>query len=293
MGHSSERIDHARLRADPEYLAAMACEQFKQNDRYHRGLLTAQAFSQALEALGLRFGQPEVEDIIQYCIITDDGYVHYKGLLTHCQPSEPRAKQSTAKTTIFPQEEDRATCSTSHTAVPSWMEPSTTTAAESRQRMYLTERTEDIRQAYARWDRGLYSNEAFKEELRGYGITLTKELERLLEVHSCSRNMSFGQLMSALQIDENDGRKARAQHRGSDTDSVLSASRDMRDTRGRQHDEQSVCSSVTAVTGDLHDNLRQAICDFVDGRIPAITFRRQLHHNGVPLSQELDRLIRT
>ncbi|CAJ1336428.1 unnamed protein product [Effrenium voratum] len=40
-------------------------------------------------------------------------------------------------------------------------------------------------------------------------------------------------------------------------------------------------------------SLRQAICDFVDGHIPAVTFRSQLQRFGVALTPDLDKMIRT
>jgi hypothetical protein len=245
-----------------------------------------------------------VEDILQYCTITDDGYVHYKDLMFHLAPEMPRAKQSSLKATIFPEEEarhrdsptatsftnDRASSYTSYGGAPS--------TVSSRQRRQLVERTDDIRQAYARWEKGQYAHEAFKAELQALGITLTKEFERLIVVHGASRNMTFGQLMATLQIDENDGRRARANNRlesesGTGFSSLRdSAPNDFRQQRS-QFDEQSVCSSVTASNGNMQNELRQAICDYTDGRIPAVTFRRCLHHSGVPVTSELDRLIRT
>jgi len=98
-----------------------------------------------------------------------------------------------------------------------------------------------------------------------------------------------------LQVDENDGRRGRAKMSDTDVSSGFSGSRDQGDFQRRQLqcDEQSVCSSVTAATGDLQNSLRKSICEFVDGRIPGIAFRRQLHQSGVPVPPDLDRLIRT
>merc|ERR1740138_2046656 len=132
MGH--HRLDQARLRTDPEYLAAKACEKFKENDRYHNGLLTAKAFSQALDDLGLRYGQKEVEEIMQYCVVTDDGYVHYKDLIYHCAPEMPRAKQSSMKATIWPEEDQGSSYSSRRGDTPS------STTASSRNRL-LSERS--------------------------------------------------------------------------------------------------------------------------------------------------------
>ena len=65
-------------------------EEFKKYDTYNRGLITAAAFSRVLEDLGLKYGQKEVEEIMHYCIITEDGYVHYKELLELVAPATPQ-----------------------------------------------------------------------------------------------------------------------------------------------------------------------------------------------------------
>eukprot|EP00397_Hematodinium_sp_SG-2012_P032794 GEMP01034953.1.p1 GENE.GEMP01034953.1~~GEMP01034953.1.p1 ORF type:complete len:455 (+),score=75.80 GEMP01034953.1:95-1459(+) len=87
--------DQARLRSDPFYLRCQLCERFRKYDTYNRGLITAASFSRSLEDLGLRFGHDEVSDILRFCTITDDGYVHYKELIKHTSPEEPKAKKNT------------------------------------------------------------------------------------------------------------------------------------------------------------------------------------------------------
>lgn len=287
MVSTNDRIDRARLRRDPEYLAHAICEKFKQVDTYHRGLITAAAFNRALQELGLRCGQKEVDRVLQFCVITDDGYVHYKELMLHLAPEQPRAKQSSAKGTIFPEERPKSRSgrmddanSKAHSKVSSSNHRSTFTA----------ERMEDLQHAYARWDRGQLTNEAFKVEIRGLGLTIPKELERLLVMHDMSRNMTFGQLMSAMQIDENDGRRARSHYAQSDTDTSAGYSAPSEDPRFAVRPRSELSSWSSEIIGD-NRALRQAICDFVDGNIPAPAFRRLLHQCGVTVTPELGRLI--
>lgn len=220
---------------DPHGLLAAACQQFVQVDTYHRGLITAAAFSKALAALGLRYGEPKVDEILQYCTITKDGYVHYKELLHLVSPATPRAKGSSAKEMIFPAEQNAA--ASSH---PSQVSPGSAPA-------------EDIRRIYARWDRGQISNEGLKEGIRQLGVAVAPELERLLLVYGPSRGMPFGKLMSALQIDTVDGRRGR-----------------------RPWQETEVEDDLRSEDGLQAPALRQVMCDFLDGRTPAVTFRRQL-----------------
>merc|ERR1712134_114629 len=69
---------------------------------------------------------------------------------------------------------------------------------------------EKVRQIYARWDRGLLTDNQFKEELYSQlGMPPNEEIERLLTVYGPSRNLLFGKLMHALQIDDFTNRKCR------------------------------------------------------------------------------------
>lgn len=47
-------------------------------DTYHRGLITLEAFSRAMEGLGVQQGGREFATITRYCRIVDEGYVVYK-----------------------------------------------------------------------------------------------------------------------------------------------------------------------------------------------------------------------
>mmetsp|Transcript_56222 Transcript_56222/g.97653 ORF Transcript_56222/g.97653 Transcript_56222/m.97653 type:complete len:596 (-) Transcript_56222:63-1850(-) len=287
MVTTNDRIDRARLRRDPEYLAHAVCEKFKQVDTYHRGLITAAAFQRALDELDLRCGQKEVDRVLQFCVITDDGYVHYKELMQYLAPEQPRAKQSSAKGTIFPEDRPKSRSGKMDDAAS---RQNSKVSSSNQRSTFIAERMEDLQHAYARWDRGQLSNEGFKVEIRGLGLSIPKELERLLVMHDMSRNMTFGQLMSAMQIDENDGRRARSHYPQSETDTSAGYSAPSEDPRyaARPRSEPSSWSSVT--NGD-NSALRQAICDFVDGNIPAPAFRRQLHQCGVTVTPELARLI--
>merc|ERR1740121_3612822 len=85
-------VDRERLKWDRGYLLAVAGHQLQQAaPAKHRGLATFAAFQKALGAVGLRYGQPEVD----------------AGLLRAAAPLGPsRAQLSDAKKAIFPAEED-------------------------------------------------------------------------------------------------------------------------------------------------------------------------------------------
>ncbi|CAL1134411.1 unnamed protein product [Cladocopium goreaui] len=182
---------NGRSKLSDRNLLQAACHEFQKVDTYHRGLITSANFAKALGTLGLKYGQPEVDEILQYCTVTDDGYVHYKELHNVLSPDQPRAKQSSMKTTIYPSE------------------ASEMMASSGERNGFYVAKTEDIRKVFALWERGRISSEQFKEALQRCGAPMTAELDRLLLMYGPARSMPFSKLMYALQIDANDGRRAR------------------------------------------------------------------------------------
>lgn len=188
---NGSRIDRGRLLRDREYLLHAVCAEFQKVDTYHRGLITSANFAKALASLDLQYGQPEVEELLEYCQVTDDGYVHYKELSAFLSPQQPRAKQSSLKQTLYPAEVDAPLPQDQHHG-------------------FFVARTEDIRKVYSLWERGRISNEQFKDGLQSAGAPspLPEELDRLLVTYGPARSLPFSKLMYALQIDANDGRRA-------------------------------------------------------------------------------------
>lgn len=285
-------VDRERLKWDRGYLLAVAGHQLQQASlAKHRGLATFAAFQKALGEVGLRYGQPEVDDILQYCTTTEDGYVHYADLLRAAAPFAPsRAQQSNAKAAIFPAEEDapprRPLSAFSAENVPP--RPQTCNDLQS----FLADRAEEIRKVYARWERGALSNEAFAAELRGMGVTVTTELQRYLVVYGPSRDMSFGKLMYALQAGADDGRRARAPHGGcKEWSASIPTGGWGAGPRSQSPSSPSAPPSDAAV--EEAPLLRQAITDFLDGTIRAVAFRQLLKRCGVPATPSLERVIRT
>jgi len=264
------------MRIDAGYLTAVACEKFKEVDRYHRGLITSPAFSQALQDLGLQYGQQEVEEILRHCTITNDGYVHYKKLIRHVAPGTPRGKRTTAGEAIFPQDSEAGQAD--------------------------ADRMTNLQRAYARWGRGLETNDSFKERLRELREPVSDELGRLLAVHGPSRNLAFGKLLQALQLDDvTDGRRARSASGSSGRRLAVPLSAAAGgyaepqlewqfSDRGCPEVLQALpCPDVSSVdAGAVH----KILCDYIDGRMPSVTFRAKLRRHGIPMTQDIDRLIR-
>mmetsp|Transcript_26050 Transcript_26050/g.56528 ORF Transcript_26050/g.56528 Transcript_26050/m.56528 type:complete len:587 (-) Transcript_26050:51-1811(-) len=273
------RIDQHRLREDTRYMLQAICGKFQEVDTYHRGLITSAGFSHALQACGLRYGQPEVDKILSYCNVTEDGYVMYKELLTALGPAAPRAKQSSANLAIFPQ--NSADDMSEYSAGAGYQDSSCSSAAYQAE-ITPTTNLDVIRKVYAKWERGFLPDSEFKRELIGLGCRPTAELDRLLLTYGPSRSMPFSKLMYALQADENDGRRARNHHEvRSETGSVASS-------RFHGQDEARQADNASSRT----EEMRQLICGFVDGMVPSVSFRRGLNQLSVEFSPELDRLIR-
>mmetsp|Transcript_8992 Transcript_8992/g.19571 ORF Transcript_8992/g.19571 Transcript_8992/m.19571 type:complete len:533 (-) Transcript_8992:88-1686(-) len=279
---NGSRIDRGRLLRDREYLLHAVCAEFQKVDTYHRGLITSSNFAKALASLGLQYGQPEVDDLLQYCQVTDDGYVHYKELSAFLSPQQPRAKQSSLKQTLYPAE----------VAAP---------LPQDQHHGFFVARTEDIRKVYSLWERGRISNDQFKDGLQSAGAPspLPEELDRLLVTYGPARSLPFSKLMYALQIDANDGRRAR--NVLGVPPAVFSESRRAGAAGGAPSELRfhGSCLGPPSSTASLCDelanpgSLRQALSDFVDGLIPAVTFRLQLQRFGVALTPELEKRIRT
>ncbi|CAE6969410.1 unnamed protein product [Symbiodinium sp. CCMP2592] len=279
---NGSRIDRGRFLRDREYLLHAVCAEFQKVDTYHRGLITSSNFAKALASLGLQYGQPEVDDLLQYCQVTDDGYVHYKELSAFLSPQQPRAKQSSLKQTLYPAE----------VAAP---------LPQDQHHGFFVARTEDIRKVYSLWERGRISNDQFKDGLQSAGAPspLPEELDRLLVTYGPARSLPFSKLMYALQIDANDGRRAR--NVLGVPPAVFSESRRAGAAGGAPSELRfhGSCLGPPSSTASLCDelanpgSLRQALSDFVDGLIPAVTFRLQLQRFGVALTPELEKRIRT
>jgi len=262
-------------------------------------MITAAAFSRALDDLGLRYGQQEVDNIMQYCTITDDGYVHYKELRRKLAPDTPRAKQVQAGDAIFPPDDGRDGGS----SVASSLRHQG--SEQYRQQGMRTEfsppeiDTEKVRQIYARWDRGLLTDGQFKQELYSLlGIQSNDEVERLLAVYGPSRNLSFGKLMHALQIDDFTNRKCRNPTAFAMTQGDYGSRPNSRAASDGKppprnpvnwDDGQGPQSPPVETRAEY---IHRVLCAFVDGVTPSVVFRAQLQQCQVPITEEIDRLIR-
>lgn len=158
-------------------------------------------------------------------------------------------------------------------------------------REFIVSRTQDIQKLYSRWDRGLIGTNGFVLGLEDLHIPLSTEFKRLMEVNGSSRNLSFAQLMSSLQINDFVQRKAR--QRPLDTGAVYT-----------EIEKKLVQNPVTWVQpgnspvasekqdDEIQNRMRRVICDFCDDVTDSAVFVSQLEALGVSVTAPLQRLIR-
>jgi len=274
------------------------CEEFRKHDKYNRGLITSGALSVSLESLGLKFGHHHVTDALQFCTITSDGYVHYKDLINHLLPKEPKAK-ATTKHTLFPDTSDNIKNK------DDGIRMDTNVNNPTAQRQYITEKTGAIQRVYSRWDRGLIDSHQFVQELKDMKIPLSNEFHNLLKARGPSRNLGFSQLMASLQIDDFMYRKARQPVQSSEKQSVMSQDGNSFNpvnwSKGNKDDSNSFAESKIRSTevpsqiesvAERRDRAQKAITDFCDGVTNSTVFGAQLKGLGVFISPEIRRLIR-
>eukprot|EP00929_Paragymnodinium_shiwhaense_P119015 TRINITY_DN90900_c0_g1_i1.p1 TRINITY_DN90900_c0_g1~~TRINITY_DN90900_c0_g1_i1.p1 ORF type:complete len:549 (-),score=117.20 TRINITY_DN90900_c0_g1_i1:426-2072(-) len=264
------KVDRERLKHDHEYLIMTVCQQMRAVDKYSWGLITAANFTEALDSLGLKYGEPEVDDVLQYLTMTDDGYVHYKELQRIVAPSTPRAKRTNAAGTIWPKNEGIVKLQRPYGLDGMQREGLKQDVA------FIGDVTREIRDLYVKWSHNSLSNEELKADIRHMGLKITPEFEFRLDHYEGSRQMPYQKFMNALQVAETDARRGRG--RAAPPTPVSSLG-----------DEPSRLSG-TGETG--RSKLRQATEQFVKSNSSAASFTRQLKAWGIHVSCSLERLIR-
>jgi len=150
---------------------------------------------------------------------------------------------------------------------------------------------EFIKQLFTRWDRSLLTDEQFKHELYMHlGCHPSREIDRLLTVHGPSRNLSFGKLMHVLQSSHFRPQipPAAVPHAPEPCNSAR--------PQGRNPAHWSRNPPLSAVDelqgGTRADRINYVLSQFIDGNTTSKQFRHQLQQCQVPISDEIERLIR-
>jgi hypothetical protein len=304
-------LDKKRLQTDHEYLLCSAVSLFQKHDKYHRGMLTSRSFQIALKDLGLSYGQKEVDDILQYCTITDDGFLHYKELQHLVAPRTPRAKTAHIKELIYPAEESdlradmRGNTPRGHHHDHSQGMLISDGFTERAPEGVFPERGAEVQRLYAKWQLGRITDAQFKNSLEAIGLVFGREAENMIRKSAGARTLNYSKFASLLQVDEDDGRRARnhvgtnghpRSHHGDRSDyghtPRSGTPREHRSSTPRSGTPRSERSNVSeASVAPLPASMRKIISDFVDGRMSSSSLRKHLRRHGVILTQELERLI--
>jgi len=150
---------------------------------------------------------------------------------------------------------------------------------------------EFIKQLFARWDRLLLNDEQFKHELHMHlGCRPSREIDRLLSVHGPSRNLSFAKLMHVLQT---------THPRPCPAIEVVPNSPEPSNSNQPQVRNPVHWGRTPVVGADDElqgstraDRINHVLGQFVDGITTSRQFRQRLQQCQVPLSDEIERLIR-
>ncbi|PHJ18361.1 hypothetical protein CSUI_007806 [Cystoisospora suis] len=287
---------------NPHFLTAV-CDELKRRDKQGTGLVTAATFSHALADMGLPFGSPEADLVMRYCQVTDDGYVVFKELMLATQSFKKQltdhVSEAIAPSTVVERER----------LVPL---PSPKTELTG----FTPEITDAVRRLYAQWDRCCLRDWQFKEALQQMGLSSTPEFERLLAIHGPSGSVTFSQLMQALMMsdDEADNNSSRRSRRCQPEKTTIPSAADRQPFYEPRRNPVTWCEpqplkglpqpryppiedsfSGNRVDSSLHDKftrLKKLVALYLADRIPAARFRRELIQANVPITQEIDILIR-
>ncbi|CEM11795.1 unnamed protein product [Vitrella brassicaformis CCMP3155] len=309
-----------RFKTHPSSIATVLCSALKEHDKHHRGLVSASAFSRTLHNLGLKFGSAEVDGIMEQCVVTEDGYVHYKPLLDAVRPEKPMAARSSARDAISPVYLDEADVF-DRTSPPlqGCAPPDLDMTHPAAIRFLVAAKSPDIRKIFAVWDRGAIDDATFRAKVEELGVPVTQEFDRLLTIYGPSRALSYGKVMAALQINDVTERKTRSN--AADVVGQPSPPRYRPQTSfkdpitwqndtyfqnlksGRRIYNKAMLQPSPRVPYGVkdqspipsaadHEAVTKRVADFVDGVISAIVFRTELQRLGVTVTPPLEQLIR-
>jgi hypothetical protein len=249
--------------------------------------------------LNIDYASAEAEEIMKYVTVTNDGFVHYKALMQHVAPKHTAAG-TTIEHSISPQVEDELE-----------VEPlrfdknNVALMTPTERRQFIIDRTEAIRRIYTEWDRGSIDNASFKSRITEIGIPISDELHRIIDMHDNSRALSFSKVIQALQIGDYMLHKSRDPealtnwtpqprlHRANVAPRNPVSWQDVDAPSGQAIDDGSLRHYINqATTGDPLAELKAVICAYMVGSIPTVEFVAHLDRHDVPMTQELQRLLR-
>jgi Ca2+-binding EF-hand superfamily protein len=284
---------------NPAVLLKVVSEEFRLYDKYQRGIISSSSFARVFSDLNIDYASAEAEEIMRYVTVTNDGFVHYKALMQHVAPKHTAAG-TTIEHSISPQVEAGLE-----------VEPlrfdknNVALMTPTERRQFIIDRTEAIRKIYTEWDRGSIDNTAFKNRITEIGIPISDELHRIIDMHDNSRALSFSKVIQALQIGDYMLHKSRDPealtnwtpqprlHRANIAPRNPVSWQDVDAPAGQAIDDGSLRHYINqAQDGDPLAELKAVICAYMVGSIPTVEFVAHLDRHDIPMTQELQRLLR-
>jgi Ca2+-binding EF-hand superfamily protein len=284
---------------NPEILLKVVSEEFRLYDKYQRGIISSSSFARVFSDLNIDYASAEAEEIMKYVTVTNDGFVHYKALMQHVAPKHTAAG-TTIEHSISPQVEEGAD-----------VEPlrfdknNVALMTPTERRQFIIDRTEAIRKIYTEWDRGSIDNATMKNRITEIGIPISDELHRIIDMHDNSRALSFSKVIQAMQIGDYMLHKSRDPealtnwtpqprlHRANIAPRNPVSWQDVDAPAGQAIDDGSLRHYINqAQEGDPLAELKAVICAYMVGSIPTVEFVAHLDRHDIPMSQELQRLLR-
>lgn len=294
------------FRTDNRFLLNTVAQELRKHDALKSGLIPAAKFNDVLEDLGLRYGSPEIDLILRFCTVTEDGYVHYKHLLLDTSPYKDTHSADSVEESLRPPNVVKQDVYTA---------PSQQVPPRNPQNHVLTpNKSDQIRRLYCMWDKNAVRDAELLTQLRALGVPVTPEFERLMITYGPSRTLSFSQFMRALHINEYAWRKSRTPVPDPETIPGLrcSGAQALGDRKRnpitwseapiRLSDAPCPPSSMImsdevfneeALKGDVYSLLQKLASNFLDGNQPSSHFRNRLQRLGLRITPELDALIRS
>merc|ERR1719235_2070220 len=296
FGQPAGKAERAR---NPAVLLKVVSEEFRLYDKYQRGIISSSSFARVFSDLNIDYASAEAEEIMKYVTVTNDGFVHYKALMQHVAPKHTAAG-TTIEHSISPQVEAELE-----------VEPlrfdknNVALMTPTERRQFIIDRTEAIRKIYTEWDRGSIDNTAFKNRITEIGIPISDELHRIIDMHDNSRALSFSKVIQALQIGDYMLHKSRDPealtnwtpqprlHRANVAPRNPVSWQDVDAPSGQAIDDGSLRHYINqANSGDPLAELKAVICAYMVGSIPTVEFVAHLDRHDIPMTQELQRLLR-
>jgi hypothetical protein len=292
-------MNKAERARNPDLLLKVVCEEFRAYDKYHNGIISSSAFARVFSDLQLDYAGPEAEQVMRFVQVTNDGFVHYKALMQHITPKHTAARSS-IEHAIAPQVEPLLEVDGLRADA---REVDIMTPTERRQ--FIIDRTDAIRRIYTEWDRGSLNNDMFKQRITEIGIPISDELHRIIDANNSTRSLSFSKVIQALQIGDYMLHKSRDPealtnwapqptfHRANVAPRNPVSWQDVDAPPGHAVDSGSLRHYISqAHNGDQLADLKAVICAYMVGSIPTVEFVAHLDRHDIPMTQELQRLLR-